>query len=37
MKQVSVLLSYVFNDYLKICKLLEVPSPNNECSRDEHA
>ena len=27
MKQISILLSYVFNDYLKTCKLLEVPSP----------
>jgi len=27
MKQISILLSYVFNDYLKTCKLLEVPIP----------
>jgi len=26
MKQISILLSYVFDDYLKTCKLLEVPS-----------
>jgi len=32
MKQISILLSYVFNDYLKTCKLLEVLSPiyNNQ-------
>jgi len=29
MKQISILPSYVFNDYLKTCKLLEVPNPNN--------
>jgi len=27
MKQISILLSYVLDDYLKTCKLLEVPSP----------
>jgi len=30
MKQISVLLSYFFNDYLKTCKLLEVLSPNHD-------
>jgi len=25
MKQISILLSYVFNDYLNTCNLLEVP------------
>jgi len=29
MKQVSILLSHVFNNYLKTCKLLEVPSPSH--------
>jgi hypothetical protein len=28
MKQISILHSYVLNNYLKICKLLEVPSPS---------
>jgi len=28
MKQMSILLSNVFNDYLKTCKLLQVPSPS---------
>jgi len=28
MKQISILLSYVFNDYSKTCKLLGVPSSN---------
>jgi hypothetical protein len=29
MKQISILLSYVFDDYLKTCKLLEVPNPTH--------
>jgi hypothetical protein len=29
MKQIYILLSYVFDNYLKTCKFLEVPSPNN--------
>jgi hypothetical protein len=28
MKQIYILLSYVFDNYLKTCKFLEVPSPN---------
>jgi hypothetical protein len=27
MKQIYILFSYVFNNYLKTCKFLEVPSP----------
>jgi len=31
MKQIFILLSYVFNDCLKTCKLLEeLPSPNRD-------
>jgi hypothetical protein len=29
MKQICILLSYVFNDYLKTCKLLEIPIPSD--------
>jgi hypothetical protein len=28
MKQIYILLSYVFDNYLKTCKFLEVPSPS---------
>jgi hypothetical protein len=32
MKKMSILLSYVFDNYLKTCKLLEVQSPNDNTS-----
>jgi hypothetical protein len=32
MKQIYILLSYVFDNYLKTCKFLEVPSPSYNTS-----